>query len=158
MEDNYINILIQSLEQKEKVLDSILAENEKQNAVLKAAEFDTDAFEETINKKSELIERIGLLDSGFEKIYDHVKELFATEKEKYTSEIAALQQLIGAITDKTVKIQKQELENRNLAEAQFSNARKKVKTARSTKQVASTYRTNMAKLNIIDPQFMDKKK
>ena len=158
MEENYINILMQSLEQKNKVLDEILAENEKQNAVLKAEELDTDAFEATIEKKSELIERIGLLDSGFEKIYDHVKDLLAVKKESYAVEIAAMKQLISEITDRTVKIQRQEQENRNLAEAQFSNARRKVKTARNTKHVASTYRTNMAKLNIIDPQFMDKKK
>lgn len=158
MDKNYINILIQSLEQKNEVLSSILEENEKQNRVLKADELNADAFEETIEKKSELIEQIGLLDSGFEKVYSHVKDLLEEERDHYTVEIARMQQLIGEITDKTVRIQKQELENRNLAEAQFANARRKVKVAKNTKQVASTYRTNMAKLNIIEPQFMDKKK
>ena len=80
------------------------------------------------------------------------------ERDRYTLEIARMQQLIGEITGQTVKIQKQEQENRNLAEAQFANARRKVKTAKNTKRVASTYRTNMAKLNVIEPQFMDKKK
>lgn len=158
MEENYINILIQSLEQKSHVLSSILEENETQKTVLKADDLDADAFEKTIEKKSELIERIEALDSGFEKVYDHVKNMLEEGRERYKPEIARMQQLIGDITDKTVKIQKQELENRNLAESQFSNARRKVKMAKNTKQVASTYRTNMAKLNIIDPQFMDKKK
>ena len=153
MEENYINILIQSLEQKRGVLSSILEENEKQNKVLKA-----DAFEETIERKAKLIEQIELLDSGFEKVYGHVKELLEEERDRYTLEIARMQQLIGEITGQTVKIQKQEQENRNLAEAQFANARRKVKTAKNTKRVASTYRTNMAKLNVIEPQFMDKKK
>ncbi|MCI8893977.1 MAG: flagellar protein FliT [Lachnospiraceae bacterium] len=158
MEENYINILIQSLEQKRGVLSSILEENEKQNKVLKADELDGDAFEETIERKAKLIEQIELLDSGFEKVYGHVKELLEEERDRYTLEIARMQQLIGEITGQTVKIQKQEQENRNLAEAQFANARRKVKTAKNTKRVASTYRTNMAKLNVIEPQFMDKKK
>ena len=59
MEENYINILIQSLEQKRGVLSSILEENEKQNKVLKADELDGDAFEETIERKAKLIEQIG---------------------------------------------------------------------------------------------------
>lgn len=158
MEENYINILIQSLEQKSHVLSSILEENEAQKTVLMADELDADAFEKTIEKKSELIGRIETLDSGFEKVYDHVKSMLEEGRERFKPEIAKMQQLIAEITDKTVKIQKQEQENRNLAEAQFSNARRKVKMAKNTKQVASTYRTNMAKLNIIEPQFMDKKK
>lgn len=158
VEENYIKVLIQSLEQKEKVLDMILEENEKQNVVLKAEELDADALNETAERKAELIERIELLDDGFEKIYDHVKEVLSVDRENYKEEIAIMQRLIGRITDKTVTIQKQEQINRNLAESQFSNARRKVKVAKDTKQVASTYRNNMAKLNFIEPQFMDKKK
>lgn len=158
MKENYITILLQSLEQKCGVLDEIIAENERQNAILKAPEMDLDAFEATVEKKSALIDRIGLLDSGFQKVYDHVSGTLSGERESYKAEIAAMQQWISQITDKTVKIQKQEQENRNLAEAQFANARRKVKTARDTKQVASAYRNSMAKLNVIEPHFMDKKK
>ena len=53
MEDNYINILIQSLEQKNEVLSSILKENERQNTILKADELQADAFEETFHDEGQ---------------------------------------------------------------------------------------------------------
>lgn len=158
MEQNYIIILKQSLEKKVKILAEISAENRNQRQVLQAEELDMDAFRATIDRKAELIEQVSFLDEGFEQMYQHVKAVLQEQKETYRDEIAALKKLIGQVTEQTAAIQKEELENRALAEAQFKNARKKVRQVKDSGQIAQKYYNSMAKLNYVDPQFMDKKK
>lgn len=158
MEKNYIIILTESLEKKIQVLDKISAENLSQRELLKSEDFDMEAFETSVDRKSELIEQISFLDEGFETMYERVREALNTKKQSYQEEIATLKKLISAVTEKSVIIQKQEQENRILAEAQFSREKKKVQQIKNSRQVTSQYYKNMAKLNYVEPQFMDKKK
>lgn len=158
MEQNYIIILTESLEKKIQVLDKISAENLSQRELLKSEDFDMEAFETSVDRKSELIEQISFLDEGFETMYERVREALNTKKQSYQEEIATLKKLISAVTEKSVIIQKQEQENRILAEAQFSREKKKVQQIKNSRQVTSQYYKNMAKLNYVEPQFMDKKK
>ncbi len=158
MEQNYITILVESLEKKIKVLQEISQENRKQKGILQAEELDMDAFQSSIDKKSELIEQVSFLDDGFEKMYDRVRDTLHGQREQYQQEISQLKQLISKITDMTVIIEKEERDNRNLAELQFSKEKKKMRQVKNSKQVATKYYENMAKLNYVDPQFMDKKK
>ena len=69
-----------------------------------------------------------------------------------------MKQLITEITEKSVTIQSEEVRNRRLVERRFSQERKKVKSMRNSSTVAKQYYNNMAKLNYVDAQFMDKKK
>ena len=66
MEENYIAILIQSLEKKISVLEEISRENKRQREVLQEADLDPDAFQATADRKEQLIEQVGFLDDGFE--------------------------------------------------------------------------------------------
>lgn len=158
MEENYIAILIQSLEKKISVLEEISRENKKQREILRETDLDSDAFQATADRKEQLIEQIGFLDDGFEKMYARVKDVLQEEKQVYKQEITRLKELIVRVTELTMTVQKEEWDNRNLFEQQFSNSRKKVRQMKDTKQVAHQYYKNMAKLNYVDPQFMDKKK
>lgn len=158
MEENYIAILIQSLEKKVSVLEEISRENKKQREVLQEEDLDLDAFQATADKKEELISQVGFLDDGFEKMYGRVKDVLEEEKQSYKQDIIRLKELIVKVTDLTMTIQKEEWDNRNLVEQQFSTSKKKVRQMKDTKQVARQYYKNMAKLNYVDPQFMDKKK
>lgn len=158
MEQNYIIILAESLEKKIQVLEEISAENLSQRELLKSEEFDAEAFEASIDRKSELIEKVGFLDEGFETMYERVREALNKDKQSYQEEIATLKKLISTVTEKSVIVQKQEMENRTLAEAQFSREKKKVQQIKNSRQVTSQYYKNMAKLNYVEPQFMDKKK
>ena len=157
MEKNYIIILTESLEKKLQVLDKISTENLSQRELLKSEDFDMEAFETSVDRKSELIEQISFLDEGFETMYERVREALNTKKQSYQEEIATLKKLISAVTEKSVIIQKQEQENRVLAEAQFSREKKKVQQIKNSRQVTSQYYKNMAKLNYVEPQFMHKK-
>ena len=71
MADNqYITIMLQSLQKKEKVLNSIIQINKRQKEELENPSLDPDDFDKTVEEKSELIEQLELLDNGFEKLYE----------------------------------------------------------------------------------------
>lgn len=158
MEQNYIKILIQSLEKKIKILEELVLKNQEQKRILQEEEMDMDAFQASIDSKAGLIEQVGFLDEGFEQMYQRVKGILEEQKESYRQEIITLKQFITRITELTMEIQREEQENRKLAEIQFSNTRKQLRQVKTSRNVASKYYNNMAKLNYIDPQFMDKKK
>lgn len=158
MEENYITILIQSLEKKIKILEEVSRENANQKQILREDDMDMDAFQASIDKKDRLIEQVGFLDDGFEKMYERVKQVLNEKSDVYAEQIAHLKQLIMSVTDWTASIQKEEWDNRRLAEQQFSSMKKKVRQMKDSKQVATKYYQSMAKLNYVDPQFMDKKK
>ncbi len=158
MGNDYISIMVQSLQKKLGVLNGIIEKNVEQRQILEQEELDTDAFEQNIKLKSDLVDQIEFLDDGFEELYGRVKSLIETEKQEHKEEIQLMKQLITGITEKSVTIQSQEARNRKLVEQRFSQERKKVRSMRNTSTVANQYYKNMSKLNVVDAQFMDKKK
>lgn len=158
MGNNYVSVMIQSLQKKVQVLDEIIEKNKEQQQILEQEEFDGDAFEQNVEEKGNLIDHINFLDEGFEELYSRVKAVLETEKQAHKEDILLMKQLITEITEKSVTIQSEEIRNRRLVERRFSQERKKVKSMRNSSTVAKQYYTNMAKLNYVDAQFMDKKK
>ena len=158
MGNDYESVMIQSLQKKVQVLDEIIEKNKEQQQILEQEEFDGDAFEQNVEEKGNLIDHINFLDEGFEELYSRVKAVLETEKQAHKEDILLMKQLITEITEKSVTIQSEEVRNRRLVERRFSQERKKVKSMRNSSTVAKQYYTNMAKLNYVDAQFMDKKK
>lgn len=158
MGNNYVSVMIQSLQKKVQVLDEIIEKNKEQQQILEQEEFDGGAFEQNVEEKGNLIDHINFLDEGFEELYSRVKAVLETEKQAHKEDILLMKQLITEITEKSVTIQSEEVRNRRLVERRFSQERKKVKSMRNSSTVAKQYYTNMAKLNYVDAQFMDKKK
>ncbi|EOT22441.1 hypothetical protein C805_03289 [Eubacterium sp. 14-2] len=158
MGNDYVSVMIQSLQKKVQVLDEIIEKNKEQQQILEQEEFDGDAFEQNVEEKGNLIDHINFLDEGFEELYSRVKAVLETEKQAHKEDILLMKQLITEITEKSVTIQSEEVRNRRLVERRFSQERKKVKSMRNSSTVAKQYYTNMAKLNYVDAQFMDKKK
>ena len=64
MADNqYITIMLQSLQKKEKVLNSIIQINKRQKEELENPSLDPDDFDKTVEEKSELIKSLFLIGS-----------------------------------------------------------------------------------------------
>jgi len=74
MEQTYIAIMIQSLEKKEQVLDKIIELDTVQKNQLEDPNLTPDDFDDVVEQKSKLIEQLDNLDSGFEKLFERVKE------------------------------------------------------------------------------------
>lgn len=153
----YIVILTESLEKKKEILQKILQENEKQEEAVKQ-NGDMEAFDKTVTVKSRLIRELNSLDSGFEKVYDRIREELQTDQEAYRSEIVYMQKLIQEITDLSVAIQTSEKRNQKLVEQYFAYARGKIRQAKKSVRAASDYYKSMSRTNYVDAQLMDQKK
>ena len=158
IEQNYLQLLIQSLEKKITVLDHIVQLNDQQKNLLLQEEVDLDEWNGIIEEKAKSIDQIYFLDEGFEEVYNRVKDMLISRREEFQSEIRTLQGLIGKITDRSVQVQTGEQQNKELAQLQFGRIKKKMRTVRQTSQAVQSYSNSMKKLNFVDAQFLDKKK
>ena len=157
MSELYIDIMLQSLEKKEVVLDRIIEANVRQEAVLKNPEGDPEEFDETVETKGALIEQLEQLDSGFQKLFDNMKEELDGQRENYAKQIEQMQIHIRSITDKSVQIQAQEARNKDLMTQKFTRIKEMAKQTRASSNMVNRYYKNMSKLNVVDPQFLDDK-
>ena len=158
MAENYLLIMIQSLKKKIQVLDCIIDANIRQKADLENPNLDPDDFDKTVEEKARYIEQLDLLDSGFDKLFERVKEEVGNNKAAYKDEIKEMQTLITRITEKSSEIQVQEMRNKELMTQKFAKIHKQARDVRASQQAVNQYYQNMKKLNVIDPQFMDNKK
>lgn len=158
MEANYIEIMLQSLGKKKKILEQIVELNKEQKIMLQDPNLDADDFEKNISRKGRLIDEINLLDEGFEQLYGRVREKLQQEKEHYAPQIRQMQDAIRELSALSVSIQAQEQRNKALAEQKFSTVRKQVKSVRNSQKVVKQYYDNMVKMNQAIPKYVDNKK
>lgn len=156
--ENYLQIMIDSLVQKEELLKQIVDYNEKQQAIITAAEFDEDAFEQNLNDKGELVEKILKLDEGFNSVFNRVKDEVQHNKAKFKQPLQRLKELVSAVTDLGVRIQAQELRNKQLVEKRFAQMRKELSNAKRATSKANAYYKNTNRLNNYESHFLDQKK
>ena len=156
MQETYIDIMIQSLAKKEKVLDRIMELDELQKTQLENPALEIEDFDRVVEDKATLIEQLEQLDSGFDKLYDRVKELLQNNKETYKDQIKTMQDSIRRITDKSMEIQAQEARNKDLMAQKFAGIKKKARTVRTNYKAANQYYKNMMQTGVVDPQFLDK--
>ena len=157
MEKEYLQILVESLEKKIQILKEISEINGHQKELLSEPEMNWDSFEDAVRRKEDLIAQIAFVDEGFQQMYQRLQNILQTKKEAYTTEITLLQEKIRTITELTVLVQAEEQTNKQLALSCFGKEKKKVRQIKNKNSVASKYYKSMVKLNVVEPQFMDKK-
>ena len=158
MNQSGAQILLQSLEKKNKVLDQMILQNCLQERILKEEDLDMDAFDAAIEQQSDYVDELDKLDRGFEAVYDRVREELMQNKEHYRTEIARIKEQIQLITDKIVTLNAGNMRNKMLAEAQFKKKKLAIGSGVSKNRVATNYYNNMNNLNYVSPQFYDNKK
>ena len=70
MSQSSIQVLVESLEKKSRLLDDIIRENDVQENIFKQEELDMDALDASTDRISSLAEALEKLDDGFEAVYD----------------------------------------------------------------------------------------
>lgn len=155
---DYVQILVDSLNKKVLILEEILRQNILQAEAASKETFDMEAFEDTVDKKDELINNLTALDNGFEAVYNRVRDELMKNKSSYADQIRSMQQIVRQIADKSVEVQASEARNKNLVETALRNARKQFGQGMTSVRAASDYYKNMSRVNYIDPQLMDTKK
>lgn len=156
--ETYIQLLGEVLIKKVGVLDSLTALTAEQELLISNEPFDEDGFERIITEKEEQIQALEKLDSGFERIYESVKEELTGNKEKYMKQINTLKELITKVTDKGVALQAMEKRNKSKIEVLFAQKRKTIKSSRMSSQTAANYYKTMANQQEQESYFYDKKK
>ncbi|MDE7257689.1 MAG: flagellar protein FliT [Lachnospiraceae bacterium] len=158
MSQSGAQILLQSLEKKNKLLDQMILQNSVQEGILKQEEFDMDAFDAAIDKQSSYVEELDRLDQGFEAVYDRTREELINNKEQYSTEIKRMKEQIQQITDKIVTLNAGNMRNKMLAENQFKKKKREISNGVSKNRAARNYYNNMNNLNYVSSYFYDNKK
>ncbi len=156
---DYVVMLRESLEKKEDILKVLLIRNNEQAAILQDADSTPEDLEKNMEQKSELIERITVLDDGFEQLFNRVKDILQQDRDTYADEIKKMQDLIRRITDLTADVEASEYKNKEFAKTKFAGIKKDVREVRKSSDVVSNYYKHMmAPQTTADPAFLDKKK
>ena len=156
---DYVVMLRESLEKKADVLRILDIRNKEQEAILKDPNSTPDDLEKNMNLKSELIERIVMLDDGFEQLFKRVKAIIEADRASYADEIKLMQELIKKVTALTADVEAGEYRNKEYAKTRFANVKKEAREIKKSSDVVSTYYKHMmSPQTTADPAFLDKKK
>lgn len=158
MTENYLTLLEESLRSKLQVLDEIQQYNLRQQEIFQAEEVDIDRFDEYVEEKGKLIDKLNSLDNGFESLYAKVSKELSENRDQYKNQIKQLQELVAKVTESSVSAQAQEARNKKLIEDFFKKTREDLGTGRKSSKAAYDYYKNMSKSAVVLPQFMDSKK
>ncbi|MCR5733852.1 MAG: hypothetical protein K6G22_04510 [Lachnospiraceae bacterium] len=161
-ENNYLDIMIESLQKKEKILDNLIAKCEAQAEVIANNEYGDiawDKFNVLIVEKDALIDRLNDSDEGFQALYDRISEDLKANKDRYADKIRMIQDLIRTVTDKGVTIKAKEERNRADLERVLTGAKKEIGGQRKSLSAASNYYNTMAGAFATEiPSQLDQKK
>lgn len=153
----YVEIMMDSLNKKLALLDSIIEYNHKLEEVIAEPDMDLECFRELMDQKDVCVSQINQLDTGFQSVFDKVKEALDGDRSQYREQIRTMQQQIRDITDRVVIIEEAEAKNRLVIEGQFAKMRRDAQAAKKGMNVAQNYYKNMSMMNVVEAQFVDKK-
>jgi len=158
MTEKYLQSLIDGLNQKITILDKLTEFTEEQQRIVGEVSIDWDAFDKTIDDKDELIQKLNVIDEGFQTVYDRVKEDVVSNKDKYKEYILILKQQVQLVTEKSTSLMALEQRTKAKVSSGFGTQRQQIRTNKESSKVASSYYNTMNRMNYIDPQLMDWKK
>jgi len=159
----YVEMLIDILAKKNDLLDEILELIYKQEKILnfdsEIEKFKVDEFRDTLEEKERLIKELSHADSGFERIYDKVAEVFFIHKELYQDEITRMQGYINVITEKSISIKTCEVRNKTRLDEILEDKKGEVKEYYYNKRNIDNYTESMLEKELKGKSyFIDKKK
>lgn len=158
MTEKYLQSLIDGLNQKITILDKLTEFTEKQQRIVGEPSIDWDAFDKTIDEKDELIQKLVVVDEGFQAVYDRIKDEVGANKDKYKEYILILKQQVQLVTEKSTSLMALEQRTKAKVSSGFGAQRQQIRSNKESSKVASNYYNTMNRMNFIDPQLMDWKK
>ncbi|BCJ92941.1 hypothetical protein acsn021_05100 [Anaerocolumna cellulosilytica] len=154
----YINILTDTLSKKIVVLNELIQITQLQEGYFDDFEANMEFVDESFSSKEKLIHQLNQLDTGFDMVYEHVKEILQKNKQDFKAEINVMQNYIGDITVKSAQLQAIELKNKNKLDLYFMEQKKNIKSFHVNNRTAANYYKNMSNINQEQSFFLDKKK
>lgn len=156
-QQTYIQLLIDTLEKKKSILMQLMNITEQQESLISSDPFDDNLFEQMIEIKDDQIKNLLKLDEGFERVYESVKSILSTEKDRYKDQILSLKDLILDVTDLSIKLQALEKRNKAKIEFLFAQKRKDIKESRKSNRMVTNYYKSIGYQGAPESIFYDKK-
>lgn len=153
-----LQILQDSLVRKIELLTAIEEKSKEQEIIIKSDNFTLKEIDENMDAKSELIEKLSLLDNGFETLYDSIRQELLDNKDLYRIQIEEIQNLIVEVTARGASIEAIEARNKVAIEAYFAREKKQLQNKKRVSSVAHDYYRTAKKLNMPQSHFLDQKK
>lgn len=150
-----IEILVESLENKRRILEEILVYTKEQAVLLSKETLDLRSFNNIMKNKQIRIEKLLQIDEGFEQLFQRVRGPLNSQSELYKDLILKMKELIKFTTDLGVSIQVQEERNKQQFNRKSSATKSEAKTLRSHKSVMNKYNNQK---QVGKPHFFDSKK
>ena len=157
-EEEYLELLIQSLKKKLLLLNRISVLNQDQRDILQDENADPDAFDINVRDKDDLIQQIVTPDAGFDEVYAHIKGLMERDHSAYEEQLEEMRGLIRQIMANDASIRVEEQRNYKLAQQKFADVKKQVREVKASQKMVNSYYQNMMKQSRYQPQYMDRKK
>ncbi|MDO4189218.1 MAG: hypothetical protein Q4D29_09535 [Lachnospiraceae bacterium] len=142
----YLNIMVETLEKKQGMLDMLLEKTVRQNECIAGKDQDSanwSQFEVLMIEKDSAIEKIDEIDSAFDSMFKRIRTELDNNKDEYTDQIKALQNCIIKLTDTGVKISSIEERNRSEIERIMTAAKAGIGKARKNLKATSGYIASM---------------
>lgn len=140
----YVNMLVDSLSRKKRILEYILVKTRDQEILLKDEEMDPDAFQAIIDEKGEQIDELNKIDEGFDTLFSYVEKEIKENRMAYREQIEQMQQLIGEVSELGIQIQALEHQNSGHFKIYLANQRKSIREFHVNNRTTSSYYQNMA--------------
>ena len=143
-EEVYVNMMVDTLERKKNILETILHQTREQETLLKDEEMDIDVFQQIIDAKGKEIEELNQMDEGFDALFRHVEKEINENRENYRSQIQKMQHLIREVSELGIQIQALEHQNSGHFKIYLANQKKTVRNFYTNNRTAANYYQNMA--------------
>ncbi|MDO5154420.1 MAG: hypothetical protein Q4D51_00500 [Eubacteriales bacterium] len=157
MGQNYISVLIETLEKKRDALQNILRITKTQEQIAKGSVYQEEEMERALNEKDIQIARINTLDEGFQSVYERVRAEVQRQPDLYRKDLVHLQDLIRECTDLGNQIMVLEERNRDRFQSLFAQSKRQYSASKNKANVAQNYFRTMNNTKILDAYFVDKK-
>ncbi len=140
----YVNMMVDVLKRKERILTDLLKMTREQEELLKQEEMDQERFHEILDEKGELIEELNEIDEGFDALFQKVEQEIRMHREQYRDHIAEMQKRIGVVSELGIQIQALESQNSEHLKVYLAAQRKRIRDFHVNQKTASNYYQNMA--------------
>lgn len=158
----YLNIMIESLEKKERLMTLLLEKTELQGELINGKDYDDidwAQFNIYMNEKESAIQKIDELDEGFDQVYKRVQKDLDEDASRYKDQIKKLQVLITSLTDTGVKIGAKENRNKTDIDRIMTAAKANIRSAKKNIKVSNDYIKSMyGNVNVAGMNMFDSKK
>lgn len=139
----YVTVLHDSLQKKLDILKQLLELTKEQSNILGSQDPEIDRFDDAVEQKMQLLEKLQELDEGFDNLYKNIGNEIKDNKNLYQVQIVEMQNYIRGITQCGIEIEGLEKRNKDLFQRFLVQKRQEIRNFKVSNKTASSYHQNM---------------